>query len=501
MEAEYDRSLQLEQRVEQLEKQLRGKREAQNGLNKDLEAIRQEASASSERVKALESKNKGLEATIEDLRTTLEDQQKATQSIDSHLDKAYADLNAKEAARKAISKAKDTAEEKLKETELKFAQLEAQYNAAQDTITELQSQEDFEQLQRDYAAVEGELEDMRDAFSERDHEVTVKDARIARLETDLQKALQAKLTAEAAASAAIAPTDVPLALPSTDSSLQAELEEVDESDFDYTSINEPELLFAPVATIADIPPVAHSTPKLSLTTSAAASNAPIPPAQPKLSFESITAITSVPIELKRTSASTQTERPQPQPQLSIGPTIAVVSSAPIEPQRTTTFTQTSRIVPPETAEAGIQASIAAIVTQTSPVAPSSHDTGIQTDNFSATDDVAHTPDGVEIVTPDPRASRKFFGSDMMSLLLLLFIIVPVYLWLQHLAHLSANGHGYYAQHHLNSGAFGNGRYLLGVWPIGFDIGHSALSEQVARHTAGAISSFEKWAGLSPTPFY
>lgn len=60
------------------------------------------------------------------------------------------------------------------------------------------------------------------------------------------------------------------------------------------------------------------------------------------------------------------------------------------------------------------------------------------------------------------------------------------------------GHGNMAS---RSGAYGNGRYLFGVIPIGMDIGNSWVSEQIARHMSAAISLIEDWAGIANEPMY
>jgi hypothetical protein len=52
-----------------------------------------------------------------------------------------------------------------------------------------------------------------------------------------------------------------------------------------------------------------------------------------------------------------------------------------------------------------------------------------------------------------------------------------------------------------SGAYGNGRYLFGLLPVGMNVGDSWWTEQIARHTSSAVSRFEDWAGIAYEPLY
>jgi hypothetical protein len=65
---------------------------------------------------------------------------------------------------------------------------------------------------------------------------------------------------------------------------------------------------------------------------------------------------------------------------------------------------------------------------------------------------------------------------------------------------TANGVGYTYGNNNDGGAYGNGRYFLGI-PIAMDIGNSWWEEQIARYASVAITRFEDWAGISNAPLY
>ncbi|KAL1794285.1 hypothetical protein ACET3X_007706 [Alternaria dauci] len=69
---------------------------------------------------------------------------------------------------------------------------------------------------------------------------------------------------------------------------------------------------------------------------------------------------------------------------------------------------------------------------------------------------------------------------------------------------NANGVGFgsgYGNVASRSGAYGNGRYLFGVIPVGMNNGNSWVTEQIARRMSVAISLFEDWAGIVNEPLY
>lgn len=264
MEQDYhDKIVDLTRTAEAKVEEARKAREINATLTTELDQHKAQAISAENRIEALQKQQESLEEVNSQFRKDLEDQKKATKSADGLLDTAYADLNAKEAARKAATHARDRAEAQHKEAELKLADLQDQYNAARATIKTLESQTEFEDLQREYFTLEEELETLRSSFIKRDHEVTVKDARIARLEIDLQKALERSLSAEAAAAAKVAPTEgSPIFAATADDNLAAELADVSDSEFDNASIFE--LEFEPIITVASTAPIEPQRPSPSV---------------------------------------------------------------------------------------------------------------------------------------------------------------------------------------------------------------------------------------------
>ncbi|EOA84540.1 hypothetical protein ACJQWK_07305 [Exserohilum turcicum] len=108
--------------------------------------------------------------------------------------------------------------------------------------------------------------------------------------------------------------------------------------------------------------------------------------------------------------------------------------------------------------------------------------------------------------PVPRASKSKSGiTDLMvrlSAVLMAFTCFHLYTQLQ--AWKKANGIGMgggYGNMASRSGAYGNGRYLFGIFPMGMNVGDSWLTEQIARHASSAVARFEDWAGIAYEPLY
>jgi myosin heavy subunit len=332
-------------------------------------------------------------ADLANVKQDLKDEKTAAAETTERLETTYAELDQARADTEAENKAKNDAVSQVQFRQKEVEKLELELQHANDKIDALeQATEEFGELETTIEQLTNEIDGQRTEISDHDRKIHVKDARIAHLETQYQKALEGKLNAEAAAASA-APTDAPAVHTSGDTSLQDELDAAsDYSDGSSYQYNE----------LSDIAEIASTAP-LYLT-----------PAVPHVREE-----------------ATQTE-----------PVI-----------ETQIATQTEPIVEKQ------------IATQTEP----------------------------EIITITA-APKK--GPSLLPVLSTLALLMCVYLFAQLQA---ANGYGSRDQYF--SGAFGNGRYLFGVFPIGFDIGPDRLSEHITRTTSDIITAIETWAGITPTPLY
>jgi hypothetical protein len=290
MEAELDNKVhelegQLYKQQKEQEQEQEKQREKVDGLELELRRREGKMAAKDELVAALTADKEQLEKALLDSKNVADQQMRATALVDDHLDKAYADLNDTETARKTAVKAKDAAELREKEALLTITDLNQRLAKAQDTIEDLEAQTaGLADLERDNANLQDEMDAMRDSFSQRDDEFTAKDERILRLEIDLDRALEGKLTAEAAASAAEAAsfaanrrTAPPK--PRMDS-LQDELAELADSDSLFVD-NVPTVAQLGLSTVTEITTTVSSTqtdaPTLAISSIHATSVAPIAP--------------------------------------------------------------------------------------------------------------------------------------------------------------------------------------------------------------------------------
>jgi hypothetical protein len=191
---------------------------------------------------------------------------------------------------------------------------------------------------------------------------------------------------------------------------------------------------------------------------------------------------------------------------------AIIDVAPIEPE----------IVEPEpTSEVGVQTTTeftTATGTQTIPASPNNRLAPVMVTHevvpvnqtvpeaVSTPPNTTHTTETVEIVPAAPNTTSK---PSHLSDWLPMIIIVALFAWCLSLygelatwKYANGIGIGYgHGNMGSRSGAYGNGRHLFGIVPIGMDIGNSWLSEQITRHMAMAITRFEDWAGLVNEPLY
>lgn len=119
--------------------------------------------------------------------------------------------------------------------------------------------------------------------------------------------------------------------------------------------------------------------------------------------------------------------------------------------------------------------------------------------------IEQAPLQLELMRPIAISSKKtgFIGwiPYLVGILMAVYILIKE---AEIAAWKNANGVGFgggYGNVASRSGAYGNGRHLFGIIPIGMDIGNSWASEQIARRMSAAISLLEDLVGLTNEPHY
>ncbi|KAH7551223.1 hypothetical protein J3E72DRAFT_400906, partial [Bipolaris maydis] len=104
----------------------------------------------------------------------------------------------------------------------------------------------------------------------------------------------------------------------------------------------------------------------------------------------------------------------------------------------------------------------------------------------------------------PKTTLEAVMDWVPTVLNLALVVFCLYLYMRLNAWQRANGVGVgggRGNSATRSGAYGNGRRLFGIFPVGMNEGESWWSEKIARHTSSAVSRFEDWAGLAYEPLY
>lgn len=502
----------LKEQQKNLEHERDQLRQKQNALESESKNKDGEISRSHKQIADLNERNDKLKASNTDIKGKLDEQVKATEQVDSLLNTAYADLKRAESEHKRALQARDDAEARRKETELKLESLHEQWEEAQHTIEELEAQtSSLTELENEHAALQQEYDEIRDRVAESIRTIEVKDGRIQALETNYQRALTKQRAAEDLASAAPITHDAePQNLTTSGGeSLLAELENTsDTSDFGGDEYEYEPLDYSNITEIVSIAPI--DVPKLSIAAVQTTSVAPISPQR---------STSSVQTEQRETiDISAQTDAPKLT--LSI-PQSAAIDTTPFEPKKalSTAEAQTDMV---ENGTSSTQTDItSAELSLGSATETVSSAATLQKTNISTIVDVApvasdytkletsttQTAPAVEMKSEPTlfqilSASQKWDDITIFKVMAVLFGILSVFFYLQLQAYKTSNGYGYYYSHSpYATGAFGNGRYLFGFIPVGFDIGHTWLSEEICRQTSTVIAAFEDWAGIAPTPLY
>jgi predicted nucleic acid-binding Zn-ribbon protein len=545
---DYERAVQLQEELDALKKNNRDARDELNAFAVKNSNLLHDVASKDNELLSLGSANADLKKKIDEGKQALAEQKTSNALFDTQLNKAYADLRQQETAFQALTKAKDDVEARAHEKELEVDDFRQQWQQAQAKIEELESDVDAARaLERDHYTLVEEVENLRSTVGDYERTILVKDARIEHLEAQYQKALERSLNAEAAISSTSAPTDTPTSYNTGEDTLADELAaaaaESDDDDASYfnqldlsdvmevanIAPKSQKLSISPVQAIS-IAPVASLTttsstqtdvakPNMSLFYTTSTDISPIEPtkvtssdmttqtdvAKPNLSLFYATTADISPIESTKVTSSSDmsVQTDVAEPNLSLIH-ITAVDIPPIEPTKISnsdTTTQTDDVVilaerksqtaaaqtdisnpPPieSVAEKKYETTVVHAITQTMPV-------------------VEKEPEPIIVRVADPAKKKGWFTVSKMLSVLAVFLAFYLYAQLQ--AYKNANGYNYNSRNRYSTGAFGNGRYLFGIIPIGFDIGHDWFSEQVCRQTSTAIAAFEDWAGITPTPLY
>ncbi|KAF2252089.1 hypothetical protein BU26DRAFT_516787 [Trematosphaeria pertusa] len=534
---DWDRAAELQQQLDVLKEDNKDIRSQLSAVTGHLQGKEADIAYKDNEISSLTTDKDQLKASLADVKQKLDEQLEASQEIDSHLNNAYADLGREQTAHKATVKAKDDAEAKLKETEGELHSLHTQWEELQNRVQELEAQTaEMQDLEREHQALQDDIENLRNQLGSHDRTILVKDARIQHLETQYQKALEGKLNAEAAANAAAAPTSVPT-FTAGDESLEDEL--ANTAGFEDNGSEFEQLDYSGITEIADIAPIEPAAaPKLSIGVVQAASVAPVAAQTDTSSTQTderqISTTSAQTDECQTTTSYTQTDAPEKRaiaaqtdtPKLSAGVIHAAsIHVPPIEPKKALTTTATQTDVVPVEAEKTVsttatqtdhlrdlkttaaQTDVSNPLIRKSRVStvlniwPIADNTTAETTTATAATQTEKTaeksPERIITVTTSSKRSVLERYYPLISALIVFFCFMA-YAMLE--AWKVESGY-YYSHNDFSYGAFGNGRYLFGFFPIGFDIGHSRLSEEICRHTSTAIAVFEDWAGITPTPMY
>ncbi|KAI4914962.1 hypothetical protein J4E90_004999 [Alternaria incomplexa] len=289
----------------------------------------------------------------------------------------------------------------------------------------------------------------------------------------------------------------------------------------------PALSFQDVQNIASTEPVDAARAGLSLYgVHDVARYAPVVPAEARFAMyeEEITSVSPhSPVSVASTLFGDEIANFAPRepavPTLALSPT-GSVSTSPVARQNPTAELSTQTDAPATTTDFSVQTDAPALTSQllpqaaseTTPVEPNTQVAIAKPTNRITPIMVTREVKPVEQAVHQPGYQRPVAASSkkigfMGWIPWLVAILVALYALVQEAelaAWKNANGVGFgggYGNVATRSGAYGNGRHLFGVIPIGMDIGGSWVSEQIARRMSAAISLLEDLAGIPVEPHY
>lgn len=354
-EAEHDRAVDLEKENADLKAAVKQLKDDKHRLEGDLAHKVKEIINQGNDASKFQRANDELTQKLKDTKTQLQQEISDAADIRTNLDSAYADLSRKEDEHRALRKQKDDTAAELYAAQLQLKDAHDYFQQSEKRVEEIESQKAaIQALEQDNATLQADVDNMQTLLEEQDRTVLVKDARIAYLENQCQKALAAAARAQDKANAAADPTTAEptsIAL-APDESLQDELDHLSEAsdelfhvDDDAEAELEPSLeLRADYPTVEtapfQAPPPTHSSTQtaVSFTQNVTSSTQTEVPSAQATTSSTQTEVSSAQV----TTSSTQTEshtaaetlpvEPQ-QPTLTLAP-LSTVEIAPIEPSTT-----------------------------------------------------------------------------------------------------------------------------------------------------------------------
>ncbi|KAJ4356676.1 uncharacterized protein N0V89_004712 [Didymosphaeria variabile] len=359
----WDYGVKLQDQNKELTKEVKELKDERSRLENDLAFKTQESETKEKEAAVLQHRKDELTQQLTKVRQNLEQETKDAADIRNNLDTAYADLTRKEEEHRALRKQKDDAEAELYSAKLQIQDAHDHYQQSQKRVEELESQRSaIEALEQENATLQNEVDNMQEALNDHDRTVLVKDARIAYLENQVQKALTAAARAQDEQNKANAAED-PTTAESTSVaiapvvSLQDEFEDLSEPaddlfDTEAASQLEPSLELVTAITTANIAPfdaptttsstqtavspaqaVTYSTQtEVSTTADIAPIDAPTTTSFTQTTVSSAQALTSLTqTEVSTTADIPPTEPQQPALDIALATPVAI---APVEPSTT-----------------------------------------------------------------------------------------------------------------------------------------------------------------------
>ncbi|OCL06906.1 hypothetical protein AOQ84DRAFT_68771 [Glonium stellatum] len=489
-------------------------REHENQIRKQREEIEYHQSSLNEansKHSELKGKHDALQRELDNEKDQVEKDKDALADIQTTLNKLQADITQKDAENIQIRKDADNWMLRCRESEEKLESLQQEWSEQQDQASQLEEDlKQLGQLQAQYDELEREVTEHRELMEEKDNEISVKDARIQRLETELQKAMAQSIAAAGSATAisssleeemsAIGEDLGPEPVELQDADTQTDLPWLEQSTI-YTTLDQepidphvPELHESGVITTCDVEPIVPELstslitstldlapiepPVLDLEESGILVSAEVEPFVPALSRSLITAT----LDLAPVAA--------PVPRLQESGVVTTAAVTPIDQPAetlTTAFMVAHSVAPADSA--------------VSPTQPPQHPQPLQISS------VTTLLDSSPIATATPPAARVRTAvtskkpsllQKLLPYLCIFFMFTTFYVYAMLCAWSTANtsslGRG-------QAGAFGSNSNFLGVIPIGWDIGESALAENMVRMGAGWMQMFEDWAEVDRSLLY
>lgn len=501
-DAAWDRGVQLEGELKTAQEQIDQLRKEKAALEKDLGDKVLDCTSRAAEVANLQRSKEQLARSVGTAKTKLRNQEKDAADIRNNLDRAHADLTAKEVELGRLRQQADDSTARLLLAQLQLDDAHRHYQQSQQRVEELESQKSaIETLEQNAATLQAEADSMQAALSDSERAVAVKDARIIHLEAAVQKALAGEARAVAEANVARDPVDEAPAfvvIPEGGASLEQELENASDvssldSLFEDRDAGEEDLAeLEPSSAFSEIlkgmaAPATAATQSVATQTSRTE--------QSEHSTQTETPAVSVQAEM--VSSGTQTDTP---------PTVEqakVVDSG----------TQTATPIAVEQAklvEHSTQTENAPIIdgqeelvdhsTQTeSPMAIEQAKFGehsTQTDKAPIIELVEHSTQ----TNAPPSITRKKRGSfSFATAAAIFFALLAIFWYVEADAYRTTNNRFGVNRLYNSMGYQRRGRHLFGAIPVCYEHHESWLAEGLCQQFASGVQALEAYAGISYPP--